>query len=484
MRHLLTTLSAAMAIGLTNATTYVLKPSAYHSPSRFNPRQPRRRFSAAIDLRGQDLCVEIRRAKNGAAIDRLLHALKASGNARQHARGERLAVRRRHELGARPVVRCAGVAEGEVVLCAATASLPELVNGALPHDIQWMPPGRNDIMPTEGGEVTPMTINATEATAQLMQSVLARAIAAAQAGNGDLPYFDFNHEDAEASAHPTQFYWGGDDQKTGGVRAKVQWTKAGETAVLGRTYRRFSPAFHRTGETVTGAPTNMGGLVNRAAFRRIAPILSKGSDAEDGKQKPTNQQHSMKSLLAVLAKLGVITSADLDEASAVAQAQANISSLQGERDTVKAKAGTLETENASLKTKVDGLEKQVKDQATVHAKAHYAECVKAGKFAPSDKDSEAFWLGQLEANFATAVKALEAIPANPALATEPVVQAKEGGATTQAKPGDEPHVTKAKAWGKATGKTGDTQDLVVAYFDANPGEYDTYRKGLNLGKPQ
>jgi hypothetical protein len=67
---------------------------------------------------------------------------------------------------------------------------------------------------------------------------------AAAEGREDRPFFDFNHEDREASAWPTEFYWAGDDPQTGGVRARLEWSDAGKRAVEGRTFRRFSPTFH------------------------------------------------------------------------------------------------------------------------------------------------------------------------------------------------------------------------------------------------
>lgn len=98
-------------------------------------------------------------------------------------------------------------------------------------------------------------------------------MAVAASGEGDHPYFDFNHDDKEASAHPKAVRWAGDDPRQGGIRAQVDWTGAGKRAVLGRDFRRFSPSFYvdEKGE-ITGIPVNAGGLVNRAAFRRISPV--------------------------------------------------------------------------------------------------------------------------------------------------------------------------------------------------------------------
>lgn len=148
---------------------------------------------------------------------------------------------------------------------------------AIPDDIQWAPPGRHTINATRGGKPWAGEVNVTKAGAAALQNFLQDACAAANRGEGDVPYFDFNHDDDAASAHPTLFYWGGDDPKSGGIRVKVAWTEPGKAALEGRAYGRFSPALKLTdaGEII-GSDINMGGLVNRSAFTKIQPILSKG----------------------------------------------------------------------------------------------------------------------------------------------------------------------------------------------------------------
>jgi hypothetical protein len=145
-----------------------------------------------------------------------------------------------------------------------------------PKEIQWAPPGYHEINASRGGKPVKLKVNVTEATAAIIAQAHRTYLAEAGSGRGDLPYFDFNHDDQEASGHPTEFYWGGNDPQRGGVRAKLTWTGSGRSAVIGRTYRRFSPSFYADDNgNITGAPVNMGGLVNRAAFQRIAPIVAK-----------------------------------------------------------------------------------------------------------------------------------------------------------------------------------------------------------------
>ncbi len=167
------------------------------------------------------------------------------------------------------------------LVCAQLADTGEEIGIApLPSEIQWMPPGQHTIVAHKNGAPEEMTIRVTPAGAARMQLQLNGYLSALNAGSEDKPYFDFNHDDREASAHVLSFAWGGDSPRTGGIRARVQWTTAGKQALVGRAYRRFSPSFwiDAAGE-IAGAPVNMGGLVNKAAFKTIMPIVAKGAHA-------------------------------------------------------------------------------------------------------------------------------------------------------------------------------------------------------------
>ena len=148
----------------------------------------------------------------------------------------------------------------------------------LPDSIQWMPPGRHAITAVKDGEPFEMELEVNEALARRVAAMLQHYRDKAARAEGDLPFFDFNHNDAEASAHPLQLYWAGDDPRQGGIRARLQWTGAGADAIQRRTFRRFSPEFLTDDDKhVIGMGINMGGLVNRAAFRNIQPIWSRAA---------------------------------------------------------------------------------------------------------------------------------------------------------------------------------------------------------------
>ena len=165
-------------------------------------------------------------------------------------------------------------------------------------DIQWMPPGVHEIEPsTPDGEVKKITVLVDEAAAKAVEEARARYQAEFDAGRGDAPFTDFCHADQEASSWVLRVYWGGGDPKKGGIRAVVDWTDEGR-AKKGKSLKRFSPGFYVSDEPdaegryhITGAPANMGGLVNRAAFRSIQH-LSASATTEGGEKQHNNQDQN------------------------------------------------------------------------------------------------------------------------------------------------------------------------------------------------
>jgi len=275
--------------------------------------------------------------------------------------------------------------------------------GEAPSDIQYMPPGRHRINGSRAGKPVALDVLVDAQAAEALDAFLKTQLSKAEKGSEDRPYFDFNHEDREASAWPTEFYWAGEDLQTGGVRVKLEWSGAGRKAVQERTFRRFSPTFIPDDQgRVVGSTTNMGGLVNRAAFKAIQPLFAReaGDDENPG-------DASMNRLIETLKDVGLVTAAvSASDAAAVAEAsrevKASIAKLRGELEAAKSRRADLEAklskvEEARLSSIVDA-------------------AVSAGRIAPSDEASKAFWLEALKRDEKAAAKALEALPANPVLA--------------------------------------------------------------------
>jgi len=261
---------------------------------------------------------------------------------------------------------------------------------ALPTDIQYMPPGRHRIRASQSGKPVSVEVAVSAATAAVLQTFLAAKMTAAAEGREDRPFFDFNHEDREASAWPTEFYWAGDDPQTGGVRARLEWSDAGKRAVEGRTFRRFSPTFHLDASGhVTGSEINMGGLVNRAAFKRIAPLFA-AAPVDTAHEQPL-----MQTLISTLRSLSLVEASATEEADLVSQVSRSVS---------------------ALKSQVSDLQASIATQARQRAESLVDAAVHAGRLPAKDTDARGFWVDALIRDEAKAVKALDALAVNPVLA--------------------------------------------------------------------
>jgi phage I-like protein len=240
-------------------------------------------------------------------------------------------------------------------------------------DIQLMPPGTHEIEPMgRDGKPVKLTVTVTAATATALEAARARYQAEADAGTGDAPYIDFNHDDGPAAGWVKRIYWGGDDPKTGGIRAKIEWSDAGREAIEGKTFRRFSPSFliNANGQ-ITDAPVNMGGLVNRAAFRSIAAFFAKS-------EQPTTPPNTPPTMT-----------------------EEQIAALQKENEDLKARIAELEASVAAA----------AKDKAESDV-----ECAaKEGRIAPA-QEIKAKWVQAILTD-PTASELLASLPVNPALQT-------------------------------------------------------------------
>ena len=372
------------------------------------------------------------------------------------------------------LVTAAAPEEADVVQAQFAVDLPSVAEGGpLPADIQWMPPGEHRIAALKNGKRYVTTMRTTPRTAEIVQAALQVMLADAAAGKGDLPFLDFGHRDGEASAHPTEAFWGGDDLKTGGVRLRVVWTDPGAAGVKGRSWRRFSPQFADDGKgNVTGVPVNMGGLVNRAAFKNIAPISAKdGSDEPDGATADTtNKHHPMDPKLKKhLAKLGLIDNADVDDADIAGQVSAKHSEMQ----TQIAKIKPLEDSKTSLEAEI------VKAKET-HAKKVVDNLVKCGAIPPKDEKLIKRYTDLIIAdpdNEAILPKAT-----NPALGKGQIVKAKSSEETSVLTDDEEDNklIVRAKEI-VAEEDDIDMSDAIVKACEEDDEEYQRYRVGLGLG---
>jgi hypothetical protein len=215
---------------------------------------------------------------------------------------------------------------------------------------------------------------------------------------------------------PSEFFWGGSDPKTGGVRARLTWSKPGAEAVTGRAFQAFSPAFlaNAKGEVV-GAPKNMGGLVNEPAFKTIAPLLSRHA----GSGTPTKHMPEQDEL------------ADSKTASVLVSLQRDLSELkaklagQQESEALKAKDSVI----TELKAKIVKLENAQQEAVKIEAKQAVSEACAAGKIAPQDKELISHYETLYCANPSAGKIILAKLKPDPALAK--VTPGSQGGEQQQ-----------------------------------------------------
>lgn len=347
------------------------------------------------------------------------------------------------------------------------ASATIAIGAGIPEDIQWMPPGRHTITPFVDGEAKEMEIVVDAELGATVEDQFRRLKASATAGQADLPYLDFGHQDGAAAAHVDSLYWGGDDPKTGGIRAKVVWTKAGRDALEGRCFRRFSPSWFsdpKTGEFV-GVGENLGGLVNRAAFRTIQPVVARRADQNTNASTMTEAEKlELKQLITAATEplVSRLTALETKAASATQPAGQQTDARLGDID-----------------TRLKQIEAATKQTTVAAAKAAVAVHARRGAIPPQDAETVAFWEAQYQADPAKTEAVMAKLPANPVLAGQ-YTTASAGAQTTAAAANTaEGFVAQVKAK-CADGKI-NKADALQAVIATNPEGYKAWRDAN--GKP-
>ena len=205
--------------------------------------------------------------------------------------------------------------------------------------------GEHTIFASLGGEPSEVTVRITPETAVRLNAAMARHIS-----EGRKPYFDFNHEEREASFWPSSFEWR--TSPVAGVYVSGKWSRKGAESVSGHEWRAFSPAFivdktqTRPGDPaqVVNAPVVMGGLVNDPAFRRNLPLWARNTpDAHpthhnNTQPMPEQTPEAMKAQLAALEA----ENAALKAKASTAEQEAVVTARNKEIDDLKAKLQAAE----------------------------------------------------------------------------------------------------------------------------------------------
>lgn len=290
----------------------------------------------------------------------------------------------------------------------------ELSEG-LPAEFMFMPGGRHHITARRGPGTYDGDVLVDAATVETLQHDLE-----SQSTGNVRPYFDFDHDESKASAWPLEFRWR--EEPAPGVYVRVQWTRSGEEAVMGRDYRSFSPAFFIAGANparITGAPLIMGGLVNAPAFKEILPLWAKDAGArpiaDSGATHQPNIKMNESEIAALQARLTQMeqentalkakaTQTD-NEKSAAIQAQ-----IAEQAAAIQAKEAEITAVRASLKEASEALQARRKADAQASVQAAVAR----GAVPPKDEAIQARWSALIEADPAN-LELLAKLPAAPAL---------------------------------------------------------------------
>lgn len=284
----------------------------------------------------------------------------------------------------KPLVCNSSIAAPEL-LCRMAVVAPETPD----NEVMFMPAGTHVISPTQGGRAVTAQVLVTREAAGEMERQRAALVA-----RGKRPYFDFNHEDRDASFWPTQFFW--KDGDAPGVYARGEWSDVGKQSISGKRYRQFSPVFYVNDVRATparivcreDAKPNFGGLVNDPAFHQILPFWAK--HAGDGEHQNQNQTVNMtpQEIAALQAKIAALES-DVNafkgketEAAALAAKQAELKLAKAElaADEAEKKAKALEAKNTALEA-ADLKRRQDS------AKQYAADMVARGALAAKDAEA-------------------------------------------------------------------------------------------------
>jgi len=265
--------------------------------------------------------------------------------------------------------------------------------------IVYLPEGNHTISASVGGK--PKTINVVvdeRVLASFSDDLKQRHAANVR------PFAGFDHATGKASFLPKEFRY----ESGVGLVLDVEWTKAGRESVEGKEYSYFSPTF-RVADN--GTPIGLtqrgeiGSLVNDPAFESIPRIAASHQDINNNTD-----------MIDHLIELGLVE-AGHDEATALDTAKAKLAEIKATAQTVTASAddsaqtiATLEAEKAALAGEVATLKAANESAAEANAEAAVTEAVQAGRIAPQDDKTKAFWKSSIKAN-PESISILKAIPA-------------------------------------------------------------------------
>jgi hypothetical protein len=286
---------------------------------------------------------------------------------------------------------------------------------SLENCIVYLPEGKHRISATVGGKPKTVDVEIDSRIGAAFAEDLTKRLE-----KNIRPFAGFDHESGPASFIPIEFRY----EEGVGLLLDVEWTEAGRKAIEGRDYSYFSPTFLVSSN---GIPTGLaprgeiGSLVNDPAFEEIPRIAA---------------AHNPNTMIDQLIELGLIDESQ-DPETAMEVAKSNLANLResasvgnaDEEKTVESNMhyAKLEAELASAMDENKKLKEGMAEKAMASAEIAIDEAVKAGRIAPQDDASKAFWRSSIIAN-PEALNALNAIPVNPVLTGQTVLAGRSESA--------------------------------------------------------
>lgn len=379
------------------------------------------------------------------------------------------------------IVQASAAVLEEDVIRGISAPIPPGTADALPETIQLFPPGKHTITAMKNDKPATMTLTIDKSVADVIRKDFLAMCSDAERMAGPKPYIDFNHEDAEASGWISDVFWAGEDPMSGGVRAKLVWTDDGAKAVKGKAYRQFSPNFRVAkddGSKIIGTTVNMGGLVNRPAFRKNQPL-----SAKEGEQK---QKATMNKLQSALVTAGLLSAESISEDAAAVDFTnrwEKVKARHADFDRISKDLVTAKEAQTKAETELGEVKAKHKDLAEAHADTVIAKWVDLGVMAPKDDAGKKLWRERLIANpkdealMDPVISAKDASKGGAGKVTDPVV--RQGGKENSE---DKNAVTdprkefEVKAKEIETAEKVSASEAVVRAAQRNPKLYEQYRE--------
>ena len=272
--------------------------------------------------------------------------------------------------------------------------------------IVYLPEGTHDIQATVNGKPQSRKVTVDERILASFQSDLSKRLS-----ENVRPFAGFDHKEGPASLIPTGFTY----ENGVGLILHGELTQAGRAAIEGRNYSYWSPShLLRNGVPVgLNATGEIGSFTNDPAYRALERVAASHNQttmditdtltelglAEAG-QTAEEAVSAAKANLATLRETASsaesVTASHKDAAEKIEAANAEVSRLTTELETVTAAKNALEAKEAES------------------VKAANAELVQAavnrGAIPPQDEKAKSFWLASLETSPEFAQAALAALP--------------------------------------------------------------------------